>query len=62
MVKKQISELLLLEFNDKWGKVHTSDKNVCTTTLDTFIESKNLQNEKYILCLRFTGRILRIKR
>ena len=50
--KANIGTSSILEFNDKWGKVHTSEKvTVPATTLDTFIESKNLQNEKYILCL-----------
>tara|TARA_B100001057_G_C22863703_1_gene955623 strand:- start:3447 stop:4970 length:1524 start_codon:yes stop_codon:yes gene_type:complete len=46
----------ILQFNERWSKVHTSEKvKVDTIKLDTFIEKHNLTNQKYILCMDLQG-------
>ena len=54
--KANIGTSSIFSFNDKWKKVHTSEKvSVPAVTLDTFIEEQNLNNKKYILCLDLQG-------
>tara|TARA_B100001093_G_scaffold454094_1_gene463194 strand:+ start:5088 stop:5810 length:723 start_codon:yes stop_codon:yes gene_type:complete len=54
--KANIGTSSIFSFNEKWNKIHTSKKvNVPAVKLDTFIETKKLQNKKYILCLDLQG-------
>lgn len=54
--KANIGTSSILEFNDRWEKVHTSEKvQVEAITLDSFIQSENLVGSQYIVCLDLQG-------
>ena len=54
--KANIGTSSILPFNEKWEKIHTSEKvTVPAITLDSFIEKENLQALSYILCLDLQG-------
>ena len=54
--KANIGTSSIFSFNEKWDKIHTSEKvTVPAIKLDTFIENENLHNDRYILCLDLQG-------
>ena len=54
--KPNIGTSSILQFNERWSKVHTSKQvKVDSTKIDTFIENYNLKDKNYILCMDLQG-------